>query len=518
MTKRPWVIHPFVLAAFPTLYLYSRNLPTVDGFDVLLPVGISLVATSVAFASLRAIRLDGLRAGLVVSAFLVLFFSFSHGVKLCERLQIGRERPVREGVVLAIEAASLAAVVGLVLKKPGIARVVNDACNASSVALLSMTVLGIVASDWRRPGELASRLAEPVAIRPASSTHSRLPDVYFLILDAYGRSDVLKEMCGFDNSAFLDGLERKGFVVARSSRSNYCQTALSLAATLNLRYLDDLRGDPTDDRRPLRLMISDNPVFRSFRERGYRLVTFASGFDATESFDADLTLAPSTDLRTFHALMANQTPLWLLLGQRASRDPHRLHRERALKVFDELPSVAHPSSGPTFTFAHVVSPHPPFVFGADGRDVSAHETTYSMSDSEGWRGLPGHEGPDDYVRRYREQVAYVTGRVEQVVDRILASSPTPPIIIIQGDHGPGSHFDSAADSPNDVRERFGILNACYLPEGGRSRIGGCITPINTMRVVVDECMGTKLGLLENRSFYSPYSKPYAFVEVTDQLR
>jgi hypothetical protein len=518
MTKRPWVIHPFILAAFPTLYLYSRNLQTVDGSEVVLPVGISLVATSLVFAALRAIRLDGPRAGLLVSAFLVLFFSFSHGVKLSERLKIGRDRRVREGIVLAVEAAALVSAVGLVLKKPAFARVVNDACNASSVALAGMTLAGIVASGWGRPASLSSRLAKPVAIRPSVPPTARLPDVYFLVLDAYGRSDVLKEMYGFDNSAFLERLEQRGFVVARSSRSNYCQTALSLAATLNLRYLDDLEGDTGHDRRPLRRLIFDNPVFRSFRERGYRLVTFASGFDATESLESDLSLAPPGNLRAFHALMADQTPLWLLLGQRASREPHHLHRERTLKVFDELPACSQPSSGPTFTFAHVVAPHPPFVFGADGRDVSARESTYSISDSEGWCGLPGHQGPDDYARRYREQVAYITTRVEQTVNRILSISLTPPIIIIQGDHGPGSHFDSSAASPNDVRERFGILNACYLPENGRGRIGQGITPINTLRAVLDECLGTNLGPIENRSFYSSYAKPYVFVEVTNELR
>jgi hypothetical protein len=520
MTKtQPWVIHPFVLAAFPTLYLFSHNVKTVDVSEVPLPLGISLIATALGFAILRAIRLDGPRAGLVVSAFLVLFFSFSHGVRLCERLKVGADRAVREGVVLAIEGAALTSVVGLVVKKPAFARGVNDACNASSIALAGMTAVGIVASGWSEPAPGGSSIAEPVAIVPAPKpAMGRLPDVYVVILDAYGRSDVLKEMYGFDNSDFLDRLERKGFIVARSSWANYCQTALSLAATLNLRYLDEFAGDPTHDRRPLRRLIADNPVFRAFGERGYRLVTFASGFDATESFDADLTLAPPGNLRTFQSLMADQTPLWLLLGQRSWREPHRLHRARSLKVFDELAASSHPSDAPTLTFAHVVAPHPPFVFGADGRDVSAGEAIYSLGDSEVWCGLPGHDGPDDYAMRYRDQVAYVTDRVERAVERILATSAMPPIILIQGDHGPGSHFDSASDRPNDLGERFGILNACYLPEGGRGRIGQGITPINTMRAVVDECLGTKLGPIEDRSFYSSYARPYDFAEVTVMLK
>lgn len=519
MTKRPWIIHPFILAAFPTIYLYSRNLQTVDASEIVLPVVISLAATTLAFGLLRVIRLDGVRAGLIVSAFLALFFAFSHVVKVCERLGIGGGRGVLEGVVLAFGAVVLTALATVAIKKPGFARVANDGCNAAAVALGVMTLGGIAVSGWGRPAPLSSRLAGPVEIVPApASSKGRLPDVYLLILDAYGRSDVLKGVYGYDNSGFLDRLEHKGFVVARASRSNYCQTALSLAASLSLRYLDDLAGDQSHDRRPLRSLIADNPVFSAFRDRGYRLVTFASGFDATESFDADLTLAPPGSLRTFHALMADQTPLWLLLGQRAAHEPHHMHRERTLKVFDELPAASHPSDRPTLTFAHVVAPHPPFIFGADGRDLSGRESSYSISDSEGWCDIPGHHGPDDYARRYREQVEFVTNRVEQAIDRILATSATPPIVVVMGDHGPGSHFDSAADRPNDVVERFGILNACLIPEAGRGRIGQDITPINTMRAVVDECLGSKLGPLEDRSFYSSYSRPYEFIEVTDELR
>jgi hypothetical protein len=516
MTKRPWVIHPFLLAALPTLHLYSRNSQIVAGPDVLLPLTISMAGVALAYAVLRSIRLDGPRAGLIVSVSFVLFFSFSHGVRLSERWRIGRDRSERECLVLAIEAAALATASVLIARQPGLARSVNDACNASAVALGAMTVAGIVYSGRGQAGPPTPGRPVPLASRP-SSAEGRLPDVYLIVLDAYGRSDVLGELMGFDNSDFLDRLERKGFVVARSSRSNYCQTALSLAATLNLRYLDEFAGDPSVDRRPLRRLIADNVVFRTFRERGYRLVTFASGFDATESFDADLVLAPPGNLRTFHAIISDQTPLWLLLGQRAWRDPHRMHRERVLKVLDDLPSHLHPSGGPTFTFAHVVCPHPPFIFGEDGRDLSARETGYSMSDSEGWRELPGHDGPDDYARRYRQQVAYVTRRVEEAVDRILATSSSPPIILIQGDHGPGSHFESVADRPNDLRERFSILNACYLPLGGCGRIGEGITPINTLRAVLDACLGTKLGPLEDRSFYSSYAKPYIFTDVTDEL-
>ena len=515
MTKCPPAIHPLLIAPFPTLVLYSRNLHAVEASEILMPAAISLGVALIALAALRACRLDAPRAALIVSAGLLLCFSFSLGVKLESRLGIGG-RAAREWLALGAEALAMASVVGFVLRKPDLARSSTGACNAAALALAGLSVAGIVS------GTLGDRGASPpdVAERPVpaiSPGSGRLPDVYFLVLDAYGRSDVLKEVYGFDNSGFLGRLERKGFVVARRGRSNYCQTALSLAATLNLRYLDDLAGSRSEGRLPLRRLISDNAAFRAFRGAGYRVVTFASGFDATESLRADLTLAPPGTLGTFHALVADRTPLWLLLGKRAEHAPHGQHRARILKVFDELPAASHPSDSPTLTFAHVVAPHPPFVFGADGRDVSAREGAYTLNDSEGWCRLEGHGGPDGYAARYREQVEYITSRVEDAVDRILASSPAPPIILIQGDHGPGSHFDSGDDRPNDLRERMTILNACYLPEGARGQIHDAITPVNTLRVVLDACLGSKLGTLVDRSYYSAYQTPYVFIDVTDEV-
>jgi Sulfatase len=517
MKKRPWVVHPFLVALLPSVFLYSRNIGAVELSSLWIPIGLSLGAALAVWAILRLCRLDGARSGLILSVGLVLFFSFGHGVRLTARLGLARVRPVQERITLGVELVALGSAIGLVVWKPGIALQLNSASNAASIALVGLSMMGIAGQTWGRSRDQPPTFEQPVApsLEPRSG---KLPDVYFLVLDAYGRSDVLKGFYDFDNGPFLDRLERKGFVVARRSRANYCQTALSLAATLNLRYLDEFAGNGSSNRLPLKQLIAESAVFQAFRQEGYRLATFASGFDATEGLSSDLSIAPSSNLQTFHALVADQTPLWLMLGRQATHEPFRMHRDRILKVFDELPASSHASKSPTFTFAHVLAPHPPFVFGADGRDVSGSEGLYTLNDSEGWCRISGHKGSEDYARRYRDQVSYVTRRVEDAIDRILASSTSPPIIIIQGDHGPGAHFDSGSPQPNDLRERMGILNACLVPEPARKRIGDAITPVNTFRVVLDECLGSKLGPIEDRSYYSSYLTPYAFIDVTGEFQ
>jgi hypothetical protein len=60
---------------------------------------------------------------------------------------------------------------------------------------------------------------------------SNRPDIYYIVLDAYGRQDVLADLYNLDNRPFLDYLEGKGFYVASESHSNYMQTVFSIPAS-----------------------------------------------------------------------------------------------------------------------------------------------------------------------------------------------------------------------------------------------------------------------------------------------
>ncbi len=82
-------------------------------------------------------------------------------------------------------------------------------------------------------------------------------------------------------------------------------------------------------------------------------------------------------------------------------------------------------------------------------------------------------------------------------------SRTPPIIILQGDHGYGRH----------ARDKVSILNAYYFPGGGDEVLYETITPVNNFRLVFDLYFGGQFGLLEDVSYYSPYDAAYDFSEV-----
>jgi hypothetical protein len=110
------------------------------------------------------------------------------------------------------------------------------------------------------------------------------------------------------------------------------------------------------------------------------------------------------------------------------------HRQRVLYSFEQLKTL-YQMDGPKFVFAHILSPHPPFVFDQFGNPIDP-EYSYYIGDGDDYQ----YE-LDKYLASYPEQVLFINYKLEQVIDSILANSASPPVIIIQGDHGPGSRLD-----------------------------------------------------------------------------
>ena len=62
-----------------------------------------------------------------------------------------------------------------------------------------------------------------------------------------------------------------------------------------------------------------------------------------------------------------------------------------------------------------------------------------------------------------------------------------------------------------------ILNAFLLPGSDRAALFESMTPVNALRIVANLYLGFHLSLLPDRSYYSSWSQPYAFREVTEAI-
>ena len=77
-----------------------------------------------------------------------------------------------------------------------------------------------------------------------------------------------------------------------------------------------------------------------------------------------------------------------------------------------------------------------------------------------------------------------------VVSEILAKAKTPPIIILQGDHG-----FRAVPGTNMTTEAMTILNAYHLPGAQPGWVYEGITPVNSFRMIFNRYFGTHYSYL-----------------------
>ena len=387
----------------------------------------------------------------------------------------------------------------------------TPALNAAATVLVAIPIVTVVSAP-RAP--LAPRPDVPDSTRITPATR---PDIYYIVLDGFGSAEVLSNMYEVDIEPFLASLEAQGFYVARRSRANYAHTLQSITSSLGMRYNPP---PPAAHRRgPTALLsftqsIRNNAVMAVLRRHGYAIHAFATGYGNTELRSADHFLSPGRGLSQFQNMLLGLTPAPAILALTAIDDAYALHRRRIEFTLDGLVSLAR-KPGPRFVFAHLLAPHPPFVFDRDGAPRE-HALPFKFADGSDFRR---RQSRADYIRGYAAQVSYLSRRVEKTVRGILASSAAPPVIIVQGDHGPGSEFHQDRLDKTNLVERMSIFNAMHLPDPQASRLlYPEISPVNTFRLILGHYLGEPLPLLRDRSFFNAYSDPHHYIEVTSRLR
>ena len=195
-------------------------------------------------------------------------------------------------------------------------------------------------------------------------------------------------------------------------------------------------------------------------------------------------------------------------------DQRALQRTRVSYVFDHLGNNLG-VKGRVFVFAHIMSPHSPFVFQADGSPAPARSAAPATWYDDAINPASADQR-ESFIRGYRGQVEFVNRRIRQVLESLLTDSSRRRIIILQGDHGPNMTLQMSGPTAAAAAERLSILNAYYVPPDMRSRLYLSITPVNTFRVILNRYFGGSEPLLPDRNYLSP-DDPYDFIDVTGEL-
>jgi hypothetical protein len=494
-------IYPLLLAVYPTLALLSFNIGEARPSAGVRPMLVSLAGALALWLLFRLLLRDAHRAAFLSAVWMILFFSYGHVFTyLQDKTIFGLD--VARTQVLAPLWVVMAALALFAATRP---RVRFEAW-ASSLNLITaaLVVFPLAQVVWHQVE--IQNMQDGAVEAPVVVTDER-PDIYYIILDSYTRADTLSAAYGYDNSAFLGGLEAMGFEVAECGMSNYVRTELSMASSLNMTYLTsdlDSRINPESQARsPLWRLMRDSAVREYLEARGYKTVAFATGFPWSELDDADVYLQPDPlrgGLTEFETLFLRTTAARVLQDeglvnfQQAEFNRYRQRTSFALATLESLPHM----DGPKFVFAHLLIPHPPFVFDENGGKV----------DSMSYLNEEGIYPAKEYAEGYTMQLTFINREMTRMVEALIRESDVPPVIVIQGDHGPWVQTKE---------RRLTILNAYYLPGHG-SEIYETITPVNTFRIIFNAYLDGDFELLEDHSYFSPVPKQYDFTEIPNRCR
>lgn len=513
--KKSIVIHPYLFAINPILFLYAYNLKIVTIDQFIIPSVIVLFVTLCLLYIAKWIFKDYSKVAIIISTFLVLFFSYGHILEFLKILDRSWDSVIIIGRIrylLPVWILTLTAIIYFVKKTDKNLNNFNNVLNGVSVTLVGLSLIKIGIHEINKVDYPREKIdLKSVNTQPANFTseeiNSELPDIYYIVLDMYNSAEILKELYSYENKEFYQFLRENDFYIAENSKCNYPFTNTSLSSSLNMDYLDSLINISDENinfAMKTAELIENNKVMQILKSLGYTIVNIGSGSHLTNyNRYADLNIKPGTNDELIIEIVQSSMLLHVdgLFGE--------FKRHRILNTFEEIGKIPEIDK-PTFTLAHINVPHGPYVFGKEGERVLFSKMFY-----ENRRWKRGQVEREHYIN----QLIFTSKASIILVDSILKKSSVKPIIIIQGDHGSATFMpeDGFSESPTEImlKERMGILNAIYLPHDGNNLLYDSMSPVNTFRVILNSRFSMNYDLLEDKHYYIHDWKSNKFIYVTD---
>jgi len=537
---------------FFVLALYSINVTEVTPSQIVIPIAAVLGFTLLLLLVAWPIFGDVMKAGIFISVFIVLFFSFGHLSSATADSNISNNILVPIWCYL-IFCISLC--VWLILRNAKKAGIAGAIISISVILFFSFGIVTSAVTGWGTsymvllplwcilifcaayflkntqrklymPSVIISVIAVTLLLIPiitivinetstasqntviASDLETRtitlgeaetLPDIYYIVLERYASETSLKDVYDFDNDEFLNYLSSKGFYVASQSTANYFRTTESLASSLNMEYINYVSNYDQVVKK-----LEDYSVWRALKSKGYTFIHMGNWWEPTRKniyadTNFDYWLLPE-----FWHLAYKTTMLYPLYSNlNIVESQYLTHCNRIEYQFEELAKIPNIEE-PTFVFAHMFTTHEPYLFD---------------SSCNCW--IQGNISKPDYL----DTIICSNSKVMVLIEELLARSEVPPIIIIQADEGPfpggqavwaANHHGWEEASEEELQQKARILNAYYLPNTHETILYPSITPVNSFRLIFNLYFDAELELLPDLTYASNGNR-LNFMDVTSKV-
>jgi hypothetical protein len=509
----PWRLsstYPFLFAIIPIVRLVAAYPGWVDLDDAAIVVAAALLVCGVVYGSALLITRGGARrlAPIMLFGLVLAFWGYVRAAAFVQR-RVG----LPHVALLLLWAAATAALIWWLARRPAHLDRAERFLTLTGGLLLGWLVLSIGIAEFRavralRSSAVVARATEPIRVRAGARVAPKR-DIYLIILDEYANADVTGRLFGFDNHVFVDSLRQLGFLVP-AVHSNYLHTFLSVPSLLNGAHvagLADELGRGATDRTLLDHLVKHNRTVPFLKSQGYRYVFFANrSWEATQDdprADVEVGVGSGFDLAK-EALRSDfrgvliKTSL-LKFARLRTLDVRRADVRETLTGLARVPAMP----GPVFAFAHIMSPHTPYIFDRNCAPTSPGVIAR----------LPKEGGP-----AYIGQIECLNRLVLDMVTTVLRTSDVPPVIVLQGDHGSKSLLPYKSKSPDSItlaaaQERLGAFGAYYLPDHGHEAFGDSVTIVNVIGNVLRFYAGADLPHQPDDMYLSVHRAPLAFRRV-----
>ena len=183
-------LHPFIISLFPVVSLFAHNQSQLEPGAPWRSLAIVLVGTAIVFGLLRLIVRDWTRAGFITSFASVLFFVYGpiKNAMFSYNVHIASINLALAVYFLPLWMLVLALGIWLMARKIPRSETSLLIFNCIAISTLILPIISITSYGISHPNTSATNQPNT----PAKQGSPTLPDVYYIILDSYGRSDTIE--------------------------------------------------------------------------------------------------------------------------------------------------------------------------------------------------------------------------------------------------------------------------------------------------------------------------------------
>lgn len=335
-------------------------------------------------------------------------------------------------------------------------------------------------------------------------------NVFFIVLDQYGRYDVLKELFNFENSNFLKDLKNRNFFIANNSSSNYVRTVFSMPSVFSKDYVFNSNVKSKEQISLATSVFSnETEVIKFFKKNKYKVASLIYNGSNCDTKNVDYCF--STSRLSFSDLEVNLlklTPLWSIRHFVDDFLTMQLSYYEFTDMQKYLETVNWKNNN--FAYMHLLMPHGPFRFSSNCDRLKTFDS--------------------NKVKGYINQIKCSNSSFLKLFDFIKENDPKS-IVILASDHGPRTfwlektprkeffkgykHLESLNRMDIAYQENlFKNLLAMHIPDdlSCSKYLSNDLTLVNLFRIVESCLTETEPKLLKNRWFHYD-EKNQKFIEL-----